>query len=123
MGLASRREPAVRIRPRPEAVANRAAHLQEPRSDAFEAPRADGEPRHAQAFGNLDVRQMSVSPEDDANECSNPTSLDACGCGMILPPYLIRTLVCSEARTPPRWRRPGRTNYEAASVALSSYSA
>ena len=41
----------------PGAVANRAAHLQEPRADALETPGAHREPRHAQPTRDLDVRQ------------------------------------------------------------------
>jgi hypothetical protein len=41
-------------------VANRATHFQEPRAEAFEAPRSYREPGHAQSSRNLDVGQGSL---------------------------------------------------------------
>src|SRR5688500_18414859 len=42
------------------AVAHGAAHLQKARTEAFQPPRTDGEPRHAQSSRDLDVGQGSL---------------------------------------------------------------
>src|SRR5689334_2868787 len=51
------------------AVANRTTHFQKPRPYAFEAPRSDGEPRHAQSFGKLDVRKNPILRERILQSC------------------------------------------------------